>query len=122
MKFMTMVRMKEGHDFPPQELFDGIAALGEEATKAGVMVDMGGLMPTAAGAEAELRNGQIEITDGPFAEGREVIGGFAVYETKTKAGALEWVRKFLDLHAKHWPGHDMTVEVRQYMEGPPPSP
>lgn len=121
MKFMTMVKTREGQGMPPQELFEGIAALGEEATAAGVMVDMGGLMPTASGAEVSLRNGQIEITDGPFAEGKEVVGGFAVYETETKAEALEWVRKFLDLHVKHWPGIDMVVEVRQYMEAPPPA-
>jgi hypothetical protein len=119
MKFMTMVKMKEGQGFPPPELFQGITALGEEAGKAGVMVDMGGLMPTAAGAEVSLRGGKIEVTDGPFAEGKEVIGGFAVYETKTKAEALEWVRKFVDLHVKYWPGINMTVEVRQYMEQPP---
>jgi hypothetical protein len=122
MKFMTMVKSVEGAGFPPQELFDGIAALGEEAGKAGVMVDMGGLMPTAAGAEVSLRGGEIEVTDGPFAEGKEVIGGFAVYETKTKAEALEWVRKFLDLHRKYWPGFECVVEVRQFMEGPPPAP
>lgn len=119
MKFMTMVKAVEGQGFPPPELFDGINKLGEEAMKAGVFVDTGGLMPTAAGAEVTLRNGEIEVIDGPFAEGKEVIGGYAVYETKSKEEALEWVRKFLDLHIKYWPGFECTVEVRPYMEAPP---
>lgn len=119
MKFMTMVKSVEGQGFPPRELFDGITQLGIEATQAGVFVDMGGLMPTAAGAEVSLRGGQIDVTDGPFAEGKEVIGGFAVYDTKTKEEALHWVRKFLDLHVKYWPGFECVVEVRQIMEQPP---
>lgn len=119
MKFMTMVKSVEGQAFPPPALFEAINQLGEDAKKAGVYVDTGGLMPTAAGAEVSLRNGRIEVSDGPFAEGKEVIGGFAIYDTKTKEEALEWVKRFLDLHVEHWPGFECTVEVRQYMEAPP---
>lgn len=119
MKFMTMVKAVEGQGTPPPELLDGIMQLGIEATEAGVFVDMGGLLPTATGAEVSLRNGQIDVTDGPFAEGKEVIGGFAVYDTPTKAEALVWVRKFLDLHTKFWPDFECVIEVRQMIDQPP---
>jgi hypothetical protein len=115
MKFMTMVKSVEGVGFPPPELFQAIEQLREDASKAGVFVQMGGLLPTARGAEVRLANGDIKVTDGPFAEGKEVIGGFAVYETPTKAEALEWVRRFLDIHRKHWPEFNCVVEVRELM-------
>jgi hypothetical protein len=119
MRFMTMVRSAEGQGYPPQALMDGIAKLGEEAAKAGVFVQMGGLLPTAAGARVRLSGGKLTVTDGPFAEAKEVIGGFAVYETKTKEEAIEWVRRFMDLHKRHWPEWEGETEVRQPMDQPP---
>ena len=116
MRFMTMVRSKEGAGFPPQALMDGIAALGVEAGKA--LIESGGLMPTGAGAKLALRKGEITITDGPFTEAKEVVGGYAVYEVKTKAEAIEWSRRFLALHQKHWKGFECEVELRQIMEFP----
>ena len=122
MKFMTMVKSTENNRLgrPPQALMDGIMQLGEEAAKAGVFVEMGGLMPSAAGATLRLTGGEITVKDGPFAEAREVIGGYAVYDTASKAEAVAWATRFLDLHKKHWPGWEGEVEVRQIMEGPPP--
>jgi len=119
MKFMTMVRSREGlHESFPPVMMQAIAALGDEAARAGVFVTMGGLMPTRAGALARLSSGKITVTDGPFAEAKEVIGGYAIYETKTKEEALEWTRRFLDIHRQHWPEWEGEVEVRQLMEPP----
>lgn len=116
MRYISMVKSRENLPSPPPpELMGAIAQLGEEATRAGAFVDTGWMMPTATGAEMSLRNGQIEVTDGPFAEGKEVIGGFAVYDTPTKEETLEWVRRFLELHQKHWPDFEGVVEVRQMM-------
>jgi hypothetical protein len=121
MKFMTMVRSREGlHQAAPAAIMQAIAGLAEEAGRAGVFVTMGGLLPLRAGAVARLTEGKITVTDGPFAEAKEVIGGYAIYETKTKAEALEWTRRFLDIHRQHWPEWEGEVEVRQLME--PPSP
>jgi hypothetical protein len=121
MKFMTMVKAAETSAPPPQALMDAIDRLGQEAAKAGVIVQMGGLYPSAMGARMRLSKGKIVVTDGPFTEAKEVIGGFAIYETKTRAEALEWVRRFLDLHKKHWPEWEGEVEVRQMFEEPPPA-
>ena len=117
MRFMTMVKSKEGAGFPPKALMDGIDQLGKEAGKA--LIETGGLMPTGAGARLALRKGEITVTDGPFTEAKEVVGGYAVYEVKTKAEAIEWTRRFLELHKKHWPGFECEVELRQLMDFPP---
>ena len=116
MKFMTLVKSAESSNPPPQALMDGIARLGEEATRAGVMVETGGLYPSAMGARMRLSNGKLSVTDGPFAEAKEVIGGYAVYQVQSKAEALEWTRRFLQLHQEHWPGWEGEVELRQIFD------
>lgn len=120
MKFMTMVRSAEGAGFPPKELMDGIVNLGIEATQAGALIETGGLMPSSEGALMRLDDGEIVVTDGPFAEVREVVGGYAVYDVKSKSEAIEWARRFIELHKLHWPSWNGEIEVRQIMDGPPP--
>jgi len=112
MRYMMIVKGKELGVPPPQELIDAIMALGEEATKAGVMVGMGGLLPTAKAARARLSGGKITVTDGPFSEAKEVIGGFATYELASMEEAIEWTKRFLDLHTEHWPEWEGEVEIR----------
>ena len=120
MRFMTIVKGREGC-LPSPELIDRIMKLGEDATGEGVMVGMGGLGPTALGARARLsKNGKITVTDGPFAEAKEVIGGFAIYDVPSKQVALEWTRRFLEAHIGLW-DEELEVEVRQMMDGPPPT-
>ena len=113
MKFMTIVKSAEGQGTPPPSLFGAIAQLGEEGVAAGVFVRTGGLLPTANGARVELRGGQISVSDGPFSEAKEVIGGYAFYEVETKEEAIEWSVRFLELHKEHWPGWEGEVEVRE---------
>ncbi len=118
MRFMTIVKGREGC-VPSQELIDRIMQLGNEAGKDGVMLGMGGLAPTALGARARLStNGTITVTDGPFAETKEVIGGFAIYDVPSKQVALAWTRRFLEAHIGLWP-EELEVEVRQMMDAPP---
>jgi hypothetical protein len=122
MRFMTMVKSAENSGPPPQALMDAIARLGQEAAQAGVMVEMGGLLPSAMGARLRLANGKLLVTDGPFAETKEVIGGYAVYSVKSKQEAIEWARKFLEVHRQHWKGWEGEVEIRQLFDGPPSDP
>ena len=124
MKFMTMVKGAENAGPPPQELMDAIGQLGMEAGKAGVMVDMGGLLPSAVGARVRVAKGKLTITDGPFTEAKEVVGGFAIYSVGSREEAIEWTRRFMELHREHWPGWDGETELRQIWEpgdGPPGS-
>jgi hypothetical protein len=67
----------------------------EEATKAGVIVATGGIGPTAMGAKITLENGQYTVVDGPFAEAKELIGGWALMECRDKNEAVEWSKRFL---------------------------
>lgn len=115
MRFMTLVKSAESSGPPPAELMGAIAQLGAESAKAGVLVETGGLLPTAAGARIRLAEGQLTVKDGPFTEAKEVIGGYAVYEVGSKQEAIEQTRRFLELHQKHWPGWEGEVEIRQVM-------
>jgi len=117
MRFMTIVKTRENAEQPSPALIQAITKLGEEASKQGAMVEMGGLLPTAAGARARLANGKITVTDGPFSEAKEVIGGFAVYDVASKKDAIAWTRKFLQAHIGLW-NQELEVEVRQMMDAP----
>jgi hypothetical protein len=112
MRFMTMVKSAENFGPPPQELMDAIGAAGEEQTKAGVLLETGGLGPTAQSARLRLEGGKVTVTDGPFAEAREVVGGYAVYDVRSIDEAVEYSRRFIELHAQHWPGWEGEIEVR----------
>lgn len=118
MRFMTLVKSAESSAPPPQALMDAIGKLGAEAAGKGVMVEMGGLLPTAMGARVRLAGGKLTVTDGPFTEAKEVIGGFAVYAVTSKEEALEWTRRFMALHQEHWQDWEGEVELRQMYDPP----
>jgi hypothetical protein len=120
-----MMLVKADQDYergapPAPALMAAIGALGEEMFKSGNMLEMGGLAPTSAGALLNLENGAIRVTDGPFAESKEVIGGYAVMQAKSRAEVIELARRFLQVHAevlgKSYTGQ---VEVRQLFDPPP---
>jgi hypothetical protein len=119
MKFMVVIKAAENQGAPPQELYAAIDQLGAEASKAGVQVDMGGLMPSAQGVRVRIAGRKLTITDGPFTETKEMIGGFAIYDVASKQEALEWTKRFMDLHLKHWPEFEGEAEIRQMYEAPP---
>ena len=121
MRFLTMVKSDESMPVgpPPPELMAGIAELGVRATMDGTLLDQGGLMPTATGAVVRVAGGKVTVVDGPFTEAKEVIGGYAMWQVRSKEEAVEAARRFMELHADLWPGY----EVRQVMDpadfGPP---
>jgi hypothetical protein len=116
MRYMMIVKHAENQGFPPKELMAAIGALSEETAKAGTMVSNGGLLPTAQGARVEIRGGKLITTDGPFAEAKEIIGGFAIFELRSMKEALEGAEKFMELHPKYWPGWEGVTEVRPMYE------
>jgi hypothetical protein len=95
-----------------------ISKLGEEAMRAGVMLETGGLLPSAMGARVRLSKGNLIVTDGPFIESKELIGGYAVYEVKSKHEAIEWTSRFMQLHKENWPGWEGESEIRQIFDAP----
>jgi hypothetical protein len=119
MKYMTIVKHKESYGFPPQELFDAIAELGKEATEDGTMLHTGGLLPTQVlGVRVRIDDGEITVTDGPYSEAKEVVGGFAIFEFNSKEEAVEAAVRFMELHRKYWPEWEGETEVRQMGEAP----
>jgi hypothetical protein len=84
-----------------------------EAARQGVLVAAGGLSPMAKSGRVTVSGGKVKVLDGPFSETKEVIGGYAVYDLDSRAEAMEWARRFMELHRELWPGWEGETEVRQ---------
>ena len=115
MRFISMVKSAEANAAPPPKAFlDAMGRLTEEVAKAGcVMVQAEGLLPTPMGARVRLADSKVTVTDGPFTEAKEVVGGFAIFEVQSKAQILDVARRFLDLHKIHIPAWEGEIEIRQ---------
>jgi hypothetical protein len=113
MRFMTFIKSAENSGPPPKELMDAIAKLGIEATEAGTLIESGGLLPSSTGARIRLSGGNLTLTDGPFTETKEVIGGYAVCEVKSKEEAIKFASRFMQVHKEHWKGWEGETEIRQ---------
>jgi hypothetical protein len=99
---------------PSEQLMQDMGKLIEELTRTGKLVTTAGLRPTKEGKRVRWRRGKVFVTDGPFTETKEVIGGYAVLEAASMEEALELTQRFLAIHGTEW---DIECEVRQ-MEGP----
>ncbi len=114
MRFMFMIKTDGSAEAaPPPALMEAMHAMAVREVKAGRMVDDGGLMPPAMGAQVAVRGRKLRVTDGPFAETKEVIGGYAVFELPDMAAAIESARDFMALHVEHMPQWEGVCEVRQ---------
>jgi hypothetical protein len=113
MRFMMLVKHGKNPSAPPKELMDAIAMLSEEAVKSGTMLGSGGLAPIEQSTRVRVSKGQLTVTDGPFSEAKEVVGGYAQFELKSKQEAIDGAVRFMELHRKHWPGWEGETEVRQ---------
>ena len=110
------------HDAPepegaPAELYEAMGAFVSKLTDDGVLVDAAGLAPVEKAKRIDLRGGKVSVLDGPFAEAKEWIGGFFMVKVGSESEAMEIARQSVELHRKHFPGFDITHEVRQIMEG-----
>ncbi|MBL8543236.1 MAG: hypothetical protein JNJ63_05460 [Hyphomonadaceae bacterium] len=113
MRYMFLTSGAETGAPPPQAMIDAIEKLTEQEMAAGRMLARGGLMPTAmGGARIESRRGELKATDGPFAETKEVLGGFAIFEFATREEALASAERFMELHRQHWPEWEGVCEMR----------
>jgi hypothetical protein len=111
--------MEEGIGAPPQAMFDAMDTyIGEQAAK-GVFLDGGGLFGTEDAINFVVRKGETSRVDGPYAEAKEVVGGFAILQFDTLEEAAAAQQEFADLHARHWPGCSMVATLRQISEAPP---
>jgi hypothetical protein len=122
MRYLVFVKMAEDVGEAPPALQEAMGQSMAEAFAAGSMIDAGGLYPTAQSTEVRVANGAVSQTDGPYAEAKEVVGGYAILEARSAEEAVEGARRVAQLHVDFWPGWEGSVEVRRITEpeeGPP---
>lgn len=114
MKYLTFIRHSESYREagPPPALMEAMGKFVERSLKDGTLVDTGGLLPSKEGVRVRLANGKITVKDGPFSESKEIIGGWAILNTKSKEDAVKIATEFMELHRKYWPGFEGESEVR----------
>lgn len=116
MRFMMIVKASkdsEAGKMPSEELLMAMGKYNEELMKAGVLVDLSGLHPSSKGARVQFSKGKVGVIDGPFAETKELIGGFWIIKVNSKEEAINWAKR---APAPHGPGVDAEIEVRQIFE------
>lgn len=109
MKFITMVTTTnpEKAGLPPPELMQAIMQLGQSTGSA--LQDTGAMRD--AGAVA-VKGGDL-VVDGPYAEAKEAVGGFAIYELPGDTDVVDYCKKFADLHRKHWPAWEGKITIQE---------
>ena len=114
MKCLMLIKHDESYRNQeiPKGLLDAMGPFVEAKMKSGVITDTAGLKPSADGFRVRSIGGKLKVTDGPFAETKELVGGYAMAEVKSRDEALELAREFMELHRIHWPEFDGTCEVR----------
>ena len=115
MRFMILMRGDEAAEtgqLPSDEIINEMQRFNDDLVKAGVLLVAEGLRPTSHGARVHLRGGgRTTVTDGPFAEAKEVIAGFWIIQVRSKEEAVEWVKRMPNPE-----GQDMVVELREIFD------
>jgi len=118
MKYLTIIRCSEKFNAgaAPPAFMQAMGNFAQQSMKDGVLVDTAGLLPSQEGSILRLKQGEITVTDGPFTETKEVIGGYAILNANDKASVMRVSREFMELHRKYWPGFEGECEVRQLFD------
>jgi len=123
MQFMMIVKATKNSEAgapPNPELMAAIAKMSAEANKRGVMVAAGGLQPSSHGARIRVAGGKTFLIDGPFAETKELVGGYAIFDLKSKEEAIQMGTRFMQVHADILgPSYEGELEIRPLMDPPP---
>jgi hypothetical protein len=112
-RFLIMHKSNEKNEAgvpPSKELVEEMGKLMEESSRAGVLLAAEGVHPSSRGARLSFSGGKRTVTDGPFAEAKELIAGFAVLQVESKEEAIEWATRFADVIG------DVEIEIRQVVE------
>ncbi len=114
MRYLSFIRHAESYreSGPPAALMEAMGKFIQRSLADGTLVETGGLLPSKEGVRVRLANGKISVTDGPFSESKEIIGGWAILKANSKAEAIRIATEFMELHRKHWPGFEGESEVR----------
>jgi hypothetical protein len=114
MRFMVMVKATKDSEagiMPSEELLSAMAKYNEELVKAGVMLDGNGLQPSSKGARVRFSGDKRTVIDGPFAEAKELVAGYWIFQVKSKEEAIEWVKRCPNPMME-----DSDIEIRQIFE------
>jgi hypothetical protein len=114
MRFMVMVKATKDSEagvMPSEELLDAMGKFNEELVKAGVMLDGNGLQASSKGARIRFSGDKRTVIDGPFAETKELVAGYWIIQVKSKAEAIEWMKRCPNPH-----NEDSEIEIRQLFE------
>ena len=115
MRFLSLIRVQENTGKQPSErLMTEMGKLMIEMKQTGKLLDTAGLAPTASGKRVRLRGGKVSVVDGPFAEAKEVIGGYAMLDAHSLEEAIALTERFVELHVAD--GWELDCEVRQVYE------
>ena len=115
MRFMIIVKASQDSEagvMPSEELMSAMGNYNEELAKAGILVDCDGLHPSSKGARVRFSGDKRTVIDGPFAETKELIAGYWIWQVKSKEEAIEWVKRC----PNPMPGTDAEIEIRQVFE------
>ena len=113
MRYLVLIIVDENVTAsPPEPLIDAMFAHVADVSHAKVITDAG-LAPSSSAIRVASHAGQVTSTDGPFAEAKEVVGGFMLIEAATPEDAAAWTRGFVELHTAHWPELDLVTELRE---------
>jgi len=116
MRFMMMVKSNKGSEagkMPSEDLLAAMAKYNDELMKAGVLLDLTGLHPSSKGARIKFLGGKRTVIDGPFAETKELIGGYWLIQVKSREEAIEWAKR---APAPHGEDAEGEIEIRQVFE------
>ena len=113
MRYLCFVKMDEALANPPKALMDAMGEHVVEAIANGSFVDGGGLYGKADAIEFRVSGGNLTVTDGPYAEAKEVIGGWAIVRFDTEEEARAEGQAMADLHLTHWPEWEGAIEIRR---------
>jgi hypothetical protein len=115
MRFMMILKASKNSEagvMPSAELLTAMGHYNQTLINAGVLLDAAGLQASSKGVRVDFRAGKRIVTDGPFAESKELIAGFWMIQVKSKEEAVEWARRCPD----PMPGEDGQIELRQVFE------
>jgi len=113
MPYFSIIRANEQQGVPPEGLMKAMDVYVAKTLKEGTVVSTGGLAPSTAGIRVRIQGGRLKVTDGPFTESKEVVGGHAVIAAKTREEAIRATTEFMQLHLDHWPGWEGECELRE---------
>ena len=113
MRYLSFVKGAENQGPPPQALMDAMDKFIQDSLKDGSLIQTGGLSRSATGFRIRASGGKLTVTDGPFTEAKEIIGGYAMLEARSRDEALRIATAFMRLHTEHWPAWEGEGEVRQ---------